>query len=67
MFQVVFKGSFEVEDADKFVEEVDKLLKSMSGTQVGTTQIYQLAPYIDYQICNAEDTQSDNTDISTTS
>lgn len=63
MFQVVFKGAFEVENAEKFIQEVDRVIDELKGSKVGQFQIYQLAPYVDYQKCDAEDTKTGNTDI----
>ena len=33
MFQVVFKGAFEVEDAEKFIQEVDRVIDELKGSR----------------------------------
>ena len=63
MFQVVFKGAFEVEDAEKFIQEVDRVIDELKGSKVGQFQIYQLAPYIDYQKCDVKNTETGDPNI----
>lgn len=63
MFQVVFKGAFEVEDAEKFIQEVDRVIDELKGSKVGQFQIYQLAPYVDYQKCDVKDTETGDSNI----
>lgn len=63
MFEIVFKGTVEVEDADKLIQEIDAVIDKYGGIKHGQYQIYQVAPYVDYQKCDVKDTQTGNSDI----
>lgn len=53
MYQVVIKGSYEVEDADTFVKEIEKVASENKANLIGKIAVYQMAPYIDYQQIDA--------------
>ena len=55
MYQIIFKGCFETEDADRFVQAIEKLAKDMNVDIIGTFNIYMLPPYVDYQKTDVTD------------
>lgn len=63
MFQLVFKGYFELEQPDEFLKEFEELSKKHNVETCGRFEVYQLAPFVDYQKCDVEDTRDTNTDV----
>lgn len=61
MFQIILKGYLETENPDNLINKLNELLKEEKSELVGQFQVYQLAPYVDYQKCeDLEDGSKDS-------
>ena len=61
MFQIILKGYLETENPDNLINKLNELLKEEKSELVGQFQVYQLAPYVDYQKCeDLEDWSKDS-------
>ena len=63
MYSVILKGNYEVENAEEFLKDIDEIAKKHEAYLAGKFMVYQLAPYVDYQVCDDSDTRSENSDI----
>ena len=57
MYQITLKGYFETENPDEFVASVKEIAEKQNVDLVGVFQIFQLAPYVDYQKADVTDPQ----------
>ena len=55
MYQISLKGYFETENPDKFLEDLQKVIKDDEIDLIGQFQVYKLAPYVDYQKADVSD------------
>lgn len=58
MYQIIFKGCFETENPDEFVEAIKKLAEEQKVYIAGQFQVFQLPPYVDYQEAEITDSKS---------
>ena len=49
MFSLVFKGRFELEDSDKFLQDMQELIKKYDVVFYGRVEQENLGNYIDFQ------------------
>lgn len=49
MFSLTFRGRFELEDSDKFLQEMQELIKKYDVTFYGRVEQENLGTYIDFQ------------------
>ncbi len=49
MFSLVFKGRFELEDSDKFLQDMQELIKKYDVVFYGRIEQENLGNYIDFQ------------------
>jgi len=60
MYQVILKGYFETIDPDKLIEEIQTTVKNQNSEIVGNFNVYQLAPYVDFQKDDIEEGNKDS-------
>ena len=63
MFQVILKGYIETINPDDLIEKLNVTLKDLNCELIGQFQIYQLAPYVEYQKCEDLTNKSGDSDI----
>lgn len=67
MDAIVFKGHFETNDSDKFIEKLQEILKETDTSFFGRVEAFEAPVYIDYEeVTEKEDvTQVSNDEGST--
>lgn len=55
MYQISLKGYFELENPDKFLEDLQKVITENEADLIGQFHVYKLAPYVDYQKADVTD------------
>lgn len=74
MDAIVFKGHFETNDSDKFIEKLQEILKETDTSFFGRVEAFEAPVYIDYeevtekeevtQVSNNEESTSTETETS---
>lgn len=60
MYNITFKGYFETEKADEFMNSIREIMKKTDTHLVGQPSIYELPQYIDYQKCEDGNKETKN-------
>lgn len=49
MYTIIFKGRFETDKQEEFVNKLQTLLKETDTEFLGQVQSFEMPPYVDYQ------------------
>lgn len=61
MFTITFRGHFETENQDKFIEKLQEILKETDTTYFGQVDSFKEPEYVDFQKVEVKDAgESDN-------
>lgn len=61
MFQIILKGCIETVSPEDLINKINNTIKDCNSELVGQFQVYQLAPYVEYQKCeNLADESGDS-------
>lgn len=63
MYQIVYKGYFETENPDKFLQDLNEIVSKNNVTAAGKFETYMLAPYVDYIECDVKDVSDTDSNI----